>query len=279
MMARMSGKVAVITGGANGLGKASALRFTEEDAKGIVVADMLEDAGLETVSMIEKAGGKAIFVSLDAVNRLNNEEMIEAAITEFGSIDVLVTAAGITHQNYLSGDREAEVKMAIKRAQEIENPAQQFVDGSLEEWQKVLDVNLTGTYFAIQAAASAMIEQNRGGSIITLASIASKHPDAGPTPYVVSKAGVWMLTKKAARELSPANIRVNAIGPGFIETHMTTIFEIAPPERVEETLKSVPMGRRGLPIEIANTALFLASDESSYMTGEILHPDGGYFTD
>jgi len=278
-MARMSGKVAVITGGANGLGKASALRFTEEDAKGIVVADMLEDAGLETVSMIEKAGGKAIFVSLDAVNRLNNEEMIEAAITEFGSIDVLVTAAGITHQNYLSGDREAEVKMAIKRAQEIENPAQQFVDGSLEEWQKVLDVNLTGTYFAIQAAASAMIEQNRGGSIITLASIASKHPDAGPTPYVVSKAGVWMLTKKAARELSPANIRVNAIGPGFIETHMTTIFEIAPPERVEETLKSVPMGRRGLPIEIANTALFLASDESSYMTGEILHPDGGYFTD
>ena len=278
-MARMSGKVAVITGGANGLGKASALRFTEEDAKGIVIADMLEDAGLETVNIIEKAGGKGIFVSLDAVNRLNNEEMIEAAITEFGSIDVLVTAAGITHQDYLSGDREAEVKMAIKRAQEIENPAQQFVDGSLEEWQKVLDVNLTGTYFAIQAAASAMIEQNRGGSIITLASIASKHPDAGPTPYVVSKAGVWMLTKKAARELSPANIRVNAIGPGFIETHMTTIFEIAPPERVEETLKSVPMGRRGLPIEIANTALFLASDESSYMTGEILHPDGGYFTD
>lgn len=278
-MARMSGKVAVITGGANGLGKASALRFTEEDAKGIVIADMLEDAGLETVSMIKDAGGKAIFVNLDAVNRVNNQEMIEASVTEFGSIDVLVTAAGITHQDYLSGDREAEVKMAIKRAQEIENPAQQFVDGSLEEWQKVIDVNLTGTYFALQAAASTMIEQGKGGSIITLASIAAKHPDAGPTPYVVSKAGVWMLTKKAARELAPENIRVNAIGPGFIETHMTTIFEIAPPERVEETLKSVPMGRRGLPIEIANTALFLASDESSYMTGEILHPDGGYFTD
>ena len=205
--------------------------------------------------------------------------MVESAVTEFGSIDVLVTAAGITHQDYLSGDREAEVKMAIKRAQEIENPAQQFVDGSLEEWQKVIDVNLTGTYFALQAAASIMIEQGKGGSIITLASIAAKHPDAGPTPYVVSKAGVWMLTKKAARELAPENIRVNAIGPGFIETHMTTIFEIAPPERVEETLKSVPMGRRGLPIEVANTALFLASDESSYITGEILHPDGGYFTD
>ena len=98
-MARMSGKVAVITGGANGLGKASALRFTEEDAKGIVIADMLEDAGLETVSMIEDAGGKAIFVNLDAVNRVNNKEMIEAAVTEFGSIDVLVTAAGITHQD------------------------------------------------------------------------------------------------------------------------------------------------------------------------------------
>ena len=278
-MARMSGKVAVITGGANGLGRATALRFVQEKAKGIVVADMLEEAGLETVQLLKDAGGKAVYVSLDAVNRRENQSMIEAALTEFGSVDVLVTAAGITHQDYLSGDKEAEVKMAIKRAQDIENPAQGFIDGSLDEWQKVIDVNLTGTYFALQAAAAAMIEQGKGGSIITLASIAAKHPDAGPTPYVVSKAGVWMLTKKAARELAPENIRVNAIGPGFIETHMTTIFEIAPPERVEETLKSVPMGRRGLPIEVANTALFLASDESSYMTGEILHPDGGYFTD
>ena len=278
-MARMSGKVAVITGGANGLGRATALRFVQEKAKGIVVADMLEAAGLETVQLLKDAGGKAVYVSLDAVNRRENQSMIEAALTEFGSVDVLVTAAGITHQDYLSGDKEAEVKMAIKRAQEIENPAQGFIDGSLEEWQKVIDVNLTGTYFALQAAAAAMIEQGKGGSIITLASIAAKHPDAGPTPYVVSKAGVWMLTKKAARQLATENIRVNAIGPGFIQTHMTTIFEIAPPERVEETLKSVPMGRRGLPIEVANTALFLASDESSYMTGEILHPDGGYFTD
>ena len=278
-MARMSGKVAVITGGANGLGRATALRFVQEKAKGIIVADMLEEAGLETVQLLKDAGGKAVYVSLDAVNRRENQSMIEAALTEFGSVDVLVTAAGITHQDYLSGDKEAEVKMAIKRAQEIENPAQGFIDGSLEEWQKVIDVNLTGTYFALQAAAAAMIEQGKGGSIITLASIAAKHPDAGPTPYVVSKAGVWMLTKKAARELAPENIRVNAIGPGFIETHMTTIFEIAPPERVEETLKSVPMGRRGLPIEVANAALFLAYDDSSYMTGEILHPDGGYFTD
>ena len=247
-MSRMNGKVAVITGGANGLGKATALRFVQEGAKGIVIADMLEEVGLETVQMLKEAGGKAVYAPLDAVN-------------------------------YLSGDREAEVKMAIKRAQEIENPAQGFIEGSLEEWQKVIDVNLTGTYFALQAAASVMIDQGKGGSIITLASIASKHPDAGPTPYVVSKAGVWMLTKKAARELAPAKIRVNAIGPGFIETHMTTIFEISPPERVEEVFKSVPMGRRGLPVEIANTALFLASDESSYMTGEILHPDGGYFTD
>ena len=278
-MSRMSGKVAVITGGANGLGKATALRFVQEGAEGIVIADMLEEAGLETVQMLRDAGGKAVYVSLDAVNRIENEEMIDAAVTEFGSIDVLVTAAGITHQDYLSGDREAEVKMAIKRAQEIENPAQGFVEGSLEEWQKVIDVNLTGTYFALQAAASVMIDQGNGGSIITLASIASKHPDAGPTPYVVSKAGVWMLTKKAARELAPAKIRVNAIGPGFIETHMTTIFEISPPERVEEGFRGGPMGRRGLRVEIANTALFLASDESSYMTGEILHPDGGYFTD
>ena len=249
-MSRMSGKVAVITGGANGLGRATALRFAQEGAKGIVIADMIEEAGLETVKIVQNAGGKATYVSLDAINRLENQEMIDVALTEFGSVDVLVTAAGITHQDYLSGDKEAEVKMAIKRAQEIENPAQGFIDGSLEEWQKVIDVNLTGTYFALQAAAAAMIEQGKGGSIITLASIAAKHPDAGPTPYVVSKAGVWMLTKKAARELAPEKIRVNAIGPGFIETHMTTIFEIAPPERVEETLKSVPMGRRGLPLSL-----------------------------
>lgn len=278
-MGRMSGKVAVITGGANGIGRASALRFTEEGAKGIIIADMLQEAGLETVKMVTEIGGKALYVSLDAVNRIDNQTMVEMAVTEYGSIDVLVTAAGITHQDYLSGDREAEVKMAMRRAQEIENPAQHFVEASLEEWQKVLDVNLTGTYFAIQSAAAKMIEQKSGGSIITLASIASKHPDAGPTPYVVSKAGVWMLTKKAARELAPANIRVNAIGPGFIETHMTTVFELASTERVEEVMKSVPMGRRGLPVEIANTALFLACDESSYMTGEILHPDGGYFTE
>ena len=140
-MSRMNGKVAVITGGANGLGKATALRFVQEGAKGIVIADMLEEVGLETVQMLKEAGGKAVYAPLDAVNRLENEEMIHIAVTEFGSIDVLVTAAGITHQDYLSGDREAEVKMAIKRAQEIENPAQGFIEGSLEEWQKVIVVN------------------------------------------------------------------------------------------------------------------------------------------
>jgi NAD(P)-dependent dehydrogenase (short-subunit alcohol dehydrogenase family) len=119
----------------------------------------------------------------------------------------------------------------------------------------------------------------RGASIVTIASIAAKHPDAGTVPYGVSKAGVWYLTKKVARELASEGIRVNAIGPGFIDTHMTAIIDVMPDERKVQFYGQVPMGRKGVPREIANTALFLASDESSYFTGEILHPDGGYYTE
>jgi NAD(P)-dependent dehydrogenase (short-subunit alcohol dehydrogenase family) len=123
-----------------------------------------------------------------------------------------------------------------------------------------------------------MLEQGRGGSIVTIASIAAKHPEAGPAAYAVSKAGVWMLTKHAARSLGPAGIRVNAIGPGFIETNMTApLREI--PGVADMLLDNLPLRRMGTAREVADTALFLAGDESSYFTGEILHPDGGFVTD
>ena len=142
----------------------------------------------------------------------------------------------------------------------------------------MLDVNLTGTFLAVQAAARRMLDLGRGGSIITIASIAAKHPEAGPVAYGVSKAGVWMVTKQAAMSLGPAGIRVNAIGPGYIDTNMLAVMKTMP-GAAERLISGLPLRRLGTPLDVANAALFLAGDESSYFTGEILHPDGGFVTD
>jgi NAD(P)-dependent dehydrogenase (short-subunit alcohol dehydrogenase family) len=134
---------------------------------------------------------------------------------------------------------------------------------------------------SLQSCVAAMLEAGTtmGSSLITIASIAAKHPDAGPLPYTVSKAGVWMMTKKLARDLAPAGIRVNSIGPGYIQTNMTAVVSMMPEDRQQQLLQSIPLGHRGEPIDIANAALFLASDEARYFTGEILHPDGGFYTE
>jgi NAD(P)-dependent dehydrogenase (short-subunit alcohol dehydrogenase family) len=269
---RLQGKVAVVTGGGNGIGRACCARFHEEGAS-VVVADLLEDAGRETVEIL---GGNAAFVPLDAAEAAANNAVMDAAVETFGGIDVVVTAAGISHAGYRSGDRDADVAMLA--AAGADDPSRALTDLPLDDWQRVLEVNLTGTFLAVQSAARRMVAQGRGGSIVTIASIAAKHPEAGPVSYAVSKAGVWMLTKHAARSLGSAGIRVNAIGPGFIRTNMTQIIgEI--PEVEKHLLRTIPLRRWGEPREIADTALFLASDESSYYTGEILHPDGGFYTD
>ena len=155
--------------------------------------------------------------------------------------------------------------------------ARQFTEFPLEAWQAVLDVNLTGTLLAVQAAARQMLSRG-GGSIITIASIAAKHPEAGPVAYGVSKAGVWMVTKQAAQALGPAGIRVNAIGPGYIDTNMLAVMKEMP-GAIEQIVGRLPLRRLGRPVDVANAALFLASDESAYFTGELLHPDGGFVTD
>ncbi len=275
---RLSGKVAVVTGGGNGLGRATALRFAAEGAA-VVIADLLGGPGRETVSMIESAGGRAVFIDLDASSRNDNEAMAALAVSTYGGLDILVTAAGISHGSYVSGDTENEVKRVMEGIEMAETPGRAFIELATEDWQRVIDVNLTGTLLAMQACAAKMIELKRPGSIVTIASIAAKHPDAGPLAYTVSKAGVWMLTKKAARELAGANIRVNAIGPGFIETNMTAIIQMLPEDRKAQMSGNIPLGRLGQPSEVANVALFLASDEASYVTGTIIHPDGGFFTD
>ena len=275
---RLAGKVAVVTGGGNGLGRATAVRFAEEGAA-VVVADLLDGPGEDTVAQIEERGGRAVFVSVDVTSRVDTDTMARTAIERFDGLHVVVTAAGISGAGYVSGDLElAEKNMKANRQPDL---ARGFVALEADDYQAVLDVNLTGTIKSLQSCVGAMLDHGcaRDASLITIASIAAKHPDAGTVPYGVSKAGVWYLSKKLARDLAPAGIRVNSIGPGFIETNMTAVMQFMPEAARQHIERQIPMGRFGTPREIADTALFLASDEASYFTGEILHPDGGFYTE
>ncbi len=275
---RLAGKVAVVTGGGNGLGRATSVRFAEEGAA-VVVADLLDGPGEETVAEIERLGGRAVFVSVDVTSRVDTDTMARTAIEHFDGLHVVVTAAGISNAGYVSGDLElAEKRMKANYEPDL---ARGFVALDADDYQAVLDVNLTGTIKSLQSCVGAMLDHGcaQDASLITIASIAAKHPDAGTVPYGVSKAGVWYLSKKLARDLAPAGIRVNSIGPGFIETNMTALMQFMPDAARQHIERQIPMGRMGTPREIANTALFLASDEASYFTGEILHPDGGFYTE
>lgn len=274
---QLKDQVAVITGGANGIGKAIAARFGAEGAK-VVIGDLLAEPGEAAVAELRAAGVDATFGQLEASSKESNETLADLAVNTYGGLDILVTAAGISHSEYVSGDREGYLKYMGSVGEMALAPAHAFAQLEMDAWAKVIDVNLTGTFYAMQAATARMLDAGTAGRIVTIASIAAKNPDAGPVAYTVSKAGVWMLTKKAARQLALANIRVNSIGPGYIETNMTSV--LSELEEVSDRIMAqVPMGRKGRPEEIASAALFLVSDESSYMTGEILHPDGGYFTE
>lgn len=280
MSGRLQNKIAVITGGGNGIGRACAERFVEEGAS-VLIADLLAEQGqavADDINNDDAHAGTAGFFELEAASQESNRAMVAAAIDAFGTIDILVTAAGVSGADYRSGDVEADLKRIQSGAEAAAiNPAAALTELDIGDWQRVLDVNLTGTLLAIQATASVMLEQEKQGSIVTIASIAARDPLWGSPSYPVSKAGVWMLTKSAARTLAPLGIRVNSIGPGFIETNMTAAFS-----EVDELhagiMAQTPMGRKGTPREIANVALFLASDEAGYVTGELIHPDGGWFT-
>ncbi len=277
MAGRLEGKTAVITGGGNGIGLACAERFSAEGAN-ILIADLLVEPGNAAAASINDAGGSARFFELDAANAEANAGMAAAAVEHFDGIDVVVTAAGVSSGDYLSGDVESQLKRMASAAEAAErNPAASLVELDIDDWRRVLDINLTGTLLAIQATASVMLERETKGSIVTIASIAARDPLWGSPSYPVSKAGVWMLTKNAARTLAPLGVRVNSIGPGFIETNMTEALASVDAYK-DVVIAGTPMGRRGAPSEVANVALFLASEESSYVTGELIHPDGGWFT-
>ncbi len=260
---KLDGKVAVITGGASGIGRATAKRFASEGAS-VVLGDLNEEFLATAVGEIEGAGGTAHAVRADASTLDDNEAMFQAALDKYGRVDAVVAAAGLSHAGYVSGEM-------------AERAYDGMLSQSIEEWQRVLDVNLTGVMLANQLAAKAMIEAGHGGTIVNIASVAAKVPLRGAVDYCVSKAGVWMLTKAFALEVAEHDIRVNAIGPGFIETPMTARMASMDESR-QMMINMTPMGRLGDVEEIANTALFLSSAESSYFSGQILHPAGGMFT-
>lgn len=253
---RLQNRVALITGAASGIGQATAIRFAEEGAD-VVIADLpAQSAGAEaTVDRIQELGRRAQVVAIDVTEEAQVEEMADAAVAEFGRIDILMAAAGLSY------DVRGELRPPL-----IELPT--------EAWQRLLDVNLTGVMLCNRSVAKRMIDGGVRGSIINMASVAARRTSVGMTTYSVTKIGVWMLTRGLSLELAPHGIRVNAIGPGLIESPMTHAY-FGGEEGVANRGAASPLARSGQPIDVANTALFLASDESSFYTGSILHPDGG----
>lgn len=264
---RLAGKVALITGGSSGIGRACALRYAEEGAD-IVIADRDAARGAEAVAAIRSSSNcRALFVEVDVAEEASIEGMVAAAVKAFGHIDTAVAAAGISSAAYVSG---------VPTADDTPAEARYLVNMPVANWQRVLDVNLTGVMLTDRVVARHMIEQGIAGTIVNVASSAARLALPGAADYCVSKAGVAMLTQVLAMELLAHQIRVNAIGPGFIETPMTQAMR-EKPESHAAMIERTPMGRLGTPREMANTALYLACEESSYTTGHTLYPNGGMF--
>ena len=247
MAGRLSGKVALISGAALGMGFAEAQRFANEGAC-VVASDILVDQGEQLVSDICKSGGKATFVKLDVTSETDWQEAVETAVSTYGKLDILVNNAGI---------------VALEGVE----------DTTLEIWNKVMAVNSTGTFLGMKAAIPAM-RKNGGGSIINISSVWGITGTAGATAYQASKGAIRTMTKSAAVQYAAEGIRVNSVHPGIITTPM--IVEGVPDEMRESVVAQTPMGREGLPEEVANMVLFLASDEASYVTGGEYLVDGGY---
>jgi NAD(P)-dependent dehydrogenase (short-subunit alcohol dehydrogenase family) len=268
MDGRLGGKVALITGAASGIGRSCALRFAEEGAS-IVVADLDGERAAGVVAEVTRAGGVAEQVVVDTSSASSCDAMAAAAVEAFGRIDTCVAAAGISHARYVS--REVEEQVGVDR---MDRSDMYLLDKSLESWQRVLDVNLTGVMLTDRAVARTMVERGGGGTIVNIASMAAVTALTGAADYCVSKAGVWMLTKCLAVELARHRIRVNAVGPGYIKTPMSGS-SLAHQPWVDSRIAETPLRRLGEPIDIANACLYLACDESSFVTGEIIFPDGG----
>jgi 3-oxoacyl-[acyl-carrier protein] reductase len=242
---RLKDKVTLITGGARGIGKAIALTFAAQGAD-IIVADVNLEEAQKTAAEIEGMGRKAMALSVDVTSFEKVEEALNKILDKFTKVDILVNNAGITKDNLM-------LRMS---------PA---------DWDAVINVNLKGTFNCTKAVSRPMIKQ-RTGRIINIASIIGIMGNAGQANYAASKGGVIALTKTAAKELASRNINVNAIAPGFIQTAMT---DKLPEEVKAKMMEAIPLGTLGTPQDVANACLFLASEESSYITGQTIVVDGG----
>ncbi len=250
-MGRLKDKVAVVTGAASGIGRASAKLFAAEGAA-VVAVDRAEGVN-ETVKAIKDAGGKALALVADASKEEDVARYVDTAVREFGKLDICYANAGVSG----GGQRP-------------------FFELDANDWRAILDVNLIGVFLAIKHSARVMVP-NRHGAIVCTASVAGIRSGAGGGPYSASKAGVINLVTTAANYLTGTNVRINAICPGIIETGMTKpIFDYAKQRGTEDKIGQLnPLKRYGHPEEIANTALFLASDEASYVNGQHIAVDGG----
>ncbi|HSJ38384.1 MAG TPA: 3-oxoacyl-[acyl-carrier-protein] reductase [Planococcus sp. (in: firmicutes)] len=245
-MSDLTGKTAIITGASRGIGAEIAKRFAEAGAKIVVNYSGSQQKAEAVVESIKQNGGEAIAVKANVADADAVKAMVEETMTAFGSVDILVNNAGITRDNLM---------MRMKD----------------DEWDDVINTNLKGVFVCTKAVTRQMMKQ-RSGRIVNIASIVGVMGNAGQANYVASKAGVIGLTKTTARELASRGITANAVAPGFITTDMTEGLN----EDIQKTMMAqIPLGRFGKPEEVAKAALFLASDEASYMTGQTLHLDGG----
>ena len=242
---RLKDKVALITGGARGIGQAIAMAFAKEGAD-IAVADVNLETAQETALEIELLGRKALALEMDVTSYEKVEEGVNKILDKMGKVDILVNNAGITKDNLL-------LRM------------------SQSEWDAVINVNLKGTFNCIRAVSRPMVKQ-RSGRIISIASIIGLMGNPGQANYAASKAGIIALTKTVAKELASRNINANAVAPGFIQTEMTAKL---PEDIKKRMLEAIPLAKLGTPGDVANLCVFLASDESSYITGQTIIIDGG----
>lgn len=245
-MQLLKDKVALITGASRGIGKAIALKFAQNGANVIINYSSSQSQAEELKEEIEKIGTKAMIIKCDVSNADEVSQMFSQVEKEFGRLDILVNNAGITKDGLILRMNE-------------------------EDFDKVIAINLKGAFLCARAAAKMMVKQ-RSGNIINISSVVGIAGNIGQANYAASKAGIIGLTKSLAKELASRNIRVNAIAPGFIKTDMTEVLS----DKVKEVmLSSIPLGRFGEADEVANVALFLASNLSSYITGQVIVVDGG----
>jgi len=242
-------KIALVTGGSRGIGRAIALRLASEGSHVVVNYTKNEPAALEVADAIKKSGGSASVSGFDVSDFDTVQSKVEGIISEYGGIHILVNNAGITHDTLL---------MRMDK----------------NDWDSVITTNLTGVFNCTKAVTRTMIKQ-RSGRIINITSVVGEMGNSGQTNYAASKAGIIGFTKAAARELAQRSVTVNAISPGFIETDITNDLS---EEIRKQYIEKIPMGRFGRPEDIAGVVAFLTSDEASYITGEVIRVNGGIYT-